>query len=95
MYIYLGSDVTVHKSDVIGIFDIEKTSVVRSVNDYLSRCQKSGNIYYVSLDMPKSFVVCDSCVYVTNVGTATLRKRGKLTDNNGVSVHNKKNEEQG
>jgi len=78
MYISLGSDVAVHKNDIIGIFDIEKTSVVRSVNDYLSGCQKNGSIYYVSLDMPKSFVVCDNCVYVTNVGTNTLKKREEL-----------------
>ncbi len=79
MYISLGSDVAVHKNDIIGIFDIEKTSVVRSVNDYLSGCQKSGGIYYVSLDMPKSFVVCDDCVYVTNVSTSTLKKREKFS----------------
>ena len=76
MYIYLGSDVTVSTKDIIGIFDIERTSVEKSVNEYLSRCQKSGGIYYVSLDMPKSFVVCDDCVYVTNVGVGTLRQRG-------------------
>lgn len=77
MYIHLGSDVTVSSEDIIGIFDIERTSVEKSVNEYLSRCQKSGRIYYVSLDMPKSFVVCNDCVYVTNVGTGTLRVRGK------------------
>ena len=79
MYIYLGSDVTVPASDIIAIFDIERTSVEKSVNEYLSRCQKSGRIYYVSLDMPRSFVVCTDCVYVTNVGSATLRQRaGRL-----------------
>lgn len=81
MYISLGSDVTVHKDDIIGIFDIEKTSVVRSINDYLSGCQKSGRIYYVSLDMPKSFVVCNDCVYVTNVGAGTISKRAKFYTN--------------
>lgn len=77
MYISLGNDVTVSEKDIIGIFDIEKTSVVRSVNDYLSGCQKNNKIYYVSLDMPKSFVVCENVVYVTNVGAATIGKRGK------------------
>lgn len=81
MYISLGSDVAVHKDDIIGIFDIEKTSVVRSINDYLSGCQKSGRIYYVSLDMPKSFVVCSDCVYVTNVGAGTIAKRAKSEKN--------------
>ena len=75
MYIHLGSDVTVLSEDIIGIFDIERTSVEKSVNEYLRRCQRSGRIYYVSLDMPKSFVVCGECVYVTNVGAGTLRRR--------------------
>ena len=78
MYIHLGSDVTVSDDDIIGIFDIERTSVEKSVNEYLSRCQKNGSIYYVSLDMPKSFVVCSDCVYVTNVGAGTLKGRGKV-----------------
>ncbi len=76
-YLYLGSDVSVHSGDVIGVFDIERTSVQKSVNEYLSRCQKSGQIYYVSLDMPKSFVVCEECTYITNVGTNTLKKRSR------------------
>ena len=75
MYLYLGSDVTVLERDVIGIFDIEKTTVEKSVNDYLSHCQKTGKIYYVSLEMPKSFVICSDCVYITNVSAATLKKR--------------------
>lgn len=75
MYLYLGSDVAVLKSEVIGIFDIEKVSVVKSVNEFLSRCQKEGRIYYVSLDMPKSFVVCRDCVYVSNVSAGTIGKR--------------------
>ncbi len=75
MYVSLGSDVSILKSEIVGIFDIEKTSVVKSVNDFLSYCQKSGKIYYVSLDMPKSFVVCRDCVYVTNVGSSTIFKR--------------------
>ncbi len=75
MYVSLGSDVSVPTNEIIGIFDIEKTSVVKSVNEFLSYCQKNGRIYYVSLDMPKSFVVCKDCVYITNVGVSTLFKR--------------------
>ncbi len=75
MYISLGSDVDVLKNDIIGVFDIEKTTVIKSVNEFLGGCQKSNKIYYVSLDMPKSFVVCSDCVYVTNVSAATIGKR--------------------
>jgi hypothetical protein len=75
-YLHLGNDVTVHNNDVIGIFDIERVTVNRDVNEYLRKVQKNGDIYYVSLDLPKSFTVTDEFVYVSNVSTLTLRKRG-------------------
>lgn len=77
MYLHLGSDVSVHVDDIIGIFDIEKVTVDKYMKDYLSYCQKAGRIYYVSLDMPKSIVVCENTVYITNVSCLTLRKRAE------------------
>jgi aminopeptidase C len=76
-YVHLGSDVTVHSDDIIGIFDIERVTVKKSVNEFLRVSQKSGRIYYVSLDLPKSFVVTDESVYVSNVSADTLKKRSK------------------
>jgi len=76
-YIYLGSDVTVHGGDIIGVFDIERVTVVKQVNEFLKRSQKSGKIYYVSLDLPKSFIVAEDAVYVTNVSAATVKKRSR------------------
>ena len=75
MYIHLGSDVAVHSSEIIGIFDIEKVTVQKYMNEYLSKCQKNGMIYYVSLDMPKSIIVCTDMVYISNVSTDTLKLR--------------------
>ena len=75
MYLYLGSDVVVDEKEVLGIFDIEKVTVDRYMKDYLNFWQKSGNIYYVSLDMPKSIIVCKNTVYISNVSCDTLKKR--------------------
>ena len=66
-FLFLGGDVTVRSSDVIGIFDIEECSVSRVTADYLNKCQKSGLVRNVSEDMPKSFIVCGSGVYISNV----------------------------
>ena len=75
MYLHLGNDISVPVNEIIGIFDIEKVTVQKYMNDYLSFCQKNGKIYYVSLDMPKSIVVCTDTVYISNVSCLTLRKR--------------------
>lgn len=75
MYLYLGSDVIIPKSEVIGIFDIENITVDRYMKDYLTFWQKKGKIYYVSLDMPKSVILANDTVYISNVSSDTLKKR--------------------
>ncbi len=80
MYIHIGGDVTLPSDKIIGIFDIEKTSVNKEVNDYLKKLQKQGRIYYASYEMPKSFVVTDNTVYITNVSAFTIKKRFKETN---------------
>lgn len=77
MYVYLGSDVVVDGADIVGIFDIERVTVDRYMKEYLKAVQKKGMVYYVSLEMPKCFVVCRDMVYVTNVSGDTIRKRVK------------------
>lgn len=78
MYIHIGGDMTLPANKILGIFDIERTSVNKEVNDYLKKLQKQGLIYYVSYEMPKSFVVTDKMVYITNVSVFTLKKRFSL-----------------
>ncbi len=75
MFLFLGGDVTVPEKDVIGVFDIEECSVSRTTADYLNACQKKGRVEYVSLDMPKSFVVCSDKTYISNVSNSTINKR--------------------
>ena len=75
MYIHIGGDVSLPTYKILGIFDIEKTSVNKDVNDYLMKLQKQGKIYYVSYDMPKSYIVTEDYVYISNVSVFTLKRR--------------------
>lgn len=77
MYIHLGNDTAVPDRDIIGIFDIENTSVSRITKDFLSETGKSGKTVYVSYDMPKAYVLCTEGVYITAVSPLTLRKRAE------------------
>lgn len=80
MFVYLGSDVVVEDAEIVGIFDIERVTTDRYMKEYLKAVQKKGMVYYVSLDMPKSFVVCRDMVYVTNVSGDTIRKRFRAAE---------------
>ncbi len=86
MYLHLGKNTVVTLDEIIGIFDLDTTTVVKASRDYLARSEKNGEVINVSYDLPKSFVVCSDRsgvkkkhVYISPISTTTLLKR--LEDN--------------
>ncbi len=79
MYIHLGGDYVLRSRDIIGVFDIENTSVSRDTREFLSSAGKRGSDAYASYDMPKAFVVAEregwEKVIITNVSPASIEKR--------------------
>lgn len=58
MYLHLGNNILVKTDDVIAIFDLENASIAKSTKRYLALAQKKGWVVNVTMEMPKSFVVC-------------------------------------
>lgn len=79
MYLHLGQDTVVRAGDVIGIFDLENTSISKITKEFLAKAEQNGWVYNVSYELPKSFVLCGSgdrtTVYITQISSATLKKR--------------------
>lgn len=88
MYLHLGQDVVVRSSDIIGIFDIENTSVSKITKEYLSVQEKKHRVVNVSTELPKSFIVCREgdrrTVYISQISCATLKKRNGYIDRLGL-----------
>ncbi len=82
MYLHLGQETVVRASTVIGIFDSDNTTLSRATRDFLSEREKQGRLVSITDDIFKSYVVCvdkngEETVYLSQVATATLRKRWK------------------
>lgn len=77
MYIYLGGDIAISTKDIIGIFDMDTSTVNKATRDYLSKSEKDKKVVYVNYELPKSFIVCRDKIYVCPLNTATLLKRCK------------------
>lgn len=83
MYLHLGQDTVIHTRDLIGIFDLENSTVSQITRAYLSKAEKAGRVVNVSMELPKSFVVCsrgetEATVYLCQLSPSTLLKRTKL-----------------
>lgn len=81
MFLHLGENTVISSAEIIGIFDMDNTTVSKATRDYLSKMQKDKKIIDVSLDLPKSFVLCkdkdsgENVVYISPISTQTLLKR--------------------
>lgn len=80
MYLPIGNDMAVREASVVGIFDLDNTSVSRRTQDFLSRAEKNGQVVPCD-DLPKAFVLTAEYgwtrVHLTALNTSTLEKRTK------------------
>ena len=86
MYLHLGQETLVKEKDIIGIFDIENTTISKKTRDFLNLSEKRKEVINVSYEMPKSFIVCSknkkTKVYISQISSSTLLKRsGYLSKN--------------
>ena len=79
MYLHIGNNMVVPFGEILGVFDIENTSVSKTTKEYLYQAEKQGRVVNVSYDIPKSFIVCHgqegTRVYISPISAATLRRR--------------------
>ena len=83
MYLHLGQETVVRERDIIGIFDLDNTTVSRHTRKLLNEAEKAGRVISVTDDLPKAFVVttppgkktAENRVYLCQLSTGTLRKR--------------------
>ncbi len=79
MYIHLGGDFVVNENNIIGIFDLEKTTISKSTRDFLSGAEKKHQVVNVSYELPKSFILTnknnENKVYISQISPNTLTKR--------------------
>ena len=80
MYLSIGNDMAVRDSTIIGIFDLDNTTVTARGREFLERAEKEGQLVPWD-ELPKSFILTVEYgmtrVYQTSLSTQTLEKRLK------------------
>jgi hypothetical protein len=72
----LGEGVFIGTNDIVGIFDIEKTSANHTTREFLRHLGK--NAVTITLEaMPKSFVVTNSKTIISQLSPAIIKGRCK------------------
>lgn len=79
MFLEIGGDKLLRTQDILGIFDLDNTTVNKATREYLQTAEQTGFSETVSYDLPKSFLVTvekqDRMVYISPLSPATILKR--------------------
>ena len=80
MYLPIGNDMAVRDRSIIGIFDLDNTTVSKRTQEFLNQAEKNGEVVPCD-DLPKSFLLTAEYgmnrVYLTSLNASTLEKRMK------------------
>ena len=82
MYLNIGQDTVIIDKDIMGIFDLDNTTVSKSTREYINTASKNGECITVSFEeLPKSFIVTtkgeNKNIYISQLNTSTIFKRIK------------------
>jgi len=80
LYLHLGQDTVVRTADIIGVFDMDTSTIGKDTSRYLYGKEREGSVVTITPELPRTFVVCASPdegtkVYISQISSATLHKR--------------------
>ena len=80
MYLDIGKDFAVRDRSIIGIFDLDNTSISRRTQAFLNHAEAEGQVAPCD-GLPKSFILTSEYgmtrIFQTNLSTQTLEKKLK------------------
>ncbi len=82
MYLNIGQDTVIRDKNILGIFDLDNTTVKQVTKDYIKKSAENGECITVSFEeLPKSFIVTTKNnkkeIYISPLNTSTIFKRIK------------------
>lgn len=89
MYLHVGDELVVTTSSIVGIFDMDNTTVSRLGRRFLPEAQNKGVIINATEDLPKSYVVTSEKdkegVYISSYSTKALSRHTRVWNENKQS----------
>lgn len=79
MYLHLGNGAIVKKDDIVGVFDMDNTTISKQGRKFLTLAEQNKEVVYAADDLPKAYILTNNAkknkVYISSISTSTLLKR--------------------
>lgn len=82
MYLHIGNSKNLRTREIIGIFDLDSSSVSATTRKYLSAAEKCGRLESATEELPKSFILYgdgkNTKVCLSQLSSASLLSRTEI-----------------
>ena len=78
MYIHLGNKKNIREKDIVGIFDMDNSTMSKETRKFLNKAQKDGKLITTIDEIPKSIILTSKNVYMSQLAPKSLY--GRLTE---------------
>ena len=79
MYLHLGQNTVIVHDEIIGIFDLDTSTISKTTKKFINENQRKGNIEYTDTDLPRSFVLITenkkSKIKLSRISSLGLKQR--------------------
>ena len=83
VFLHVGHNKSLRSDEIVGIFDMDTSTVSKVSRDFLAKAQKNGTVINVTDEIPKSFILTDKnkerkpSVIISQLSAQTLHERLK------------------
>ena len=88
MFLHIGNRISVKKKNIIGIFDLDNTTVSKISREFININQKSGRVIYTDTDLPRSFVLLEEgdgfSIRLSRISSVGLKVRAESDYNEDI-----------
>lgn len=75
IYLHIGNNYSVDVREIIGIFDMDNTTVTSCTKELLDKAQKEKRLFLATYELPKTYIITKKRVYISQLAASTLKKR--------------------
>ncbi|MBQ3017837.1 MAG: DUF370 domain-containing protein [Clostridia bacterium] len=75
MYLHIGNNKVVRDTDIVGIFDLDSSTVSVNTRSFLKNAQNEKRVITLGYELPKSFIILkNNEVYLSPLNTSSIIK---------------------
>lgn len=75
IYLHIGNNYSVDVREIVGIFDMDNTTVTSCTKTLLDKAQKEKRLFLATYELPKTYIITKKRVYISQLAASTLKKR--------------------